>query len=110
MLFDSRPVIDDLLLLCSELPERDVSPYAHLAADIGHERPHEGVPGSDRPSVDGERLVRHQRRLVNLPHDAGAPAAPAGPAAVEGEILSGRRIEPRAALRADRLDALSAGK
>ena len=110
MLLDCRPVIDNLLLLRSQIPERDVSPYAHLAADISHERPHQGVPGGDRSSVDGQRLVRHQSRLVNLPHDAGAAAAPAGSAAVEGEILGGRRPEFRAALRADRLDALGAGK
>ncbi len=54
MFFDSRPVIDDILLLCCKLAKRNIGTHAHGTAYISHERPHEAVPGSNGALVDAE--------------------------------------------------------
>ena len=50
-------------------------------------------------AVDGQRVVRHQRRHVHRPDAACAAALLAGTLRVESQLLRRRRIEMRTALR-----------
>ena len=103
MLFLSRAVVDDLLLLRRQVLEGDIRADAHLPADILHQGPHEGPPDDYRAFVDGQFLVGHQRGLVHGPGDSGSAAGRAGAGAVEGQVLRARAVEMRAADRADLL-------
>ena len=103
MLFDGRAVIDNIFFRVGQLAKRHVGAHAHLAADIGHQRPHQRVPGGDRAFVYAQRFIRHQRGAVHRAHDAGAAAGAAGALAVEGELLSAGGDEACAAHRADQL-------
>ena len=103
MLFDGRAVIDNIFFRVGQLAKRHVGAHAHLAADIGHQRPHQRVPGGDRALVNAQRFIRHQRGAVHRAHDAGAAAGAAGALAVEGELFSAGGDEACAAHRADQL-------
>ena len=80
-------VEDDVAFLGRELGKRHVKAYAHLAAHLLHEVPHQASPGKHGALVDGFALVGDQRGLVHAPHGAGAAAGGAGAAAVEGKLL-----------------------
>ena len=95
-----RAVEDDLAFFGSQVLERNVRPDSHLTAHVGHQRPHEGVPRSNGPLVDGKALVGDQRGLVNCPDRPRATAMPTGSLAVEGQFLGSGRIEPLPADRA----------
>ena len=101
MLLLGGAVVDDGLFLGGEVAEGDVGAHAHGAADIGHQRPHEGVPGGDGALVDGEALVGDKGGAVDRADLAGALATGAGSAAIEGEVLGTRRLEGDAARGAD---------
>ena len=90
-------VVDDGLLLGREVTEGDVGAHAHGAADVGHQRPHQGVPRGDGALVDGEALVGDEGGAVDRADLAGALAAGARAAAVEGEVLRARRLKGDAA-------------
>ena len=101
VLFYRRAVIDDGFFFLREFAEGHVRAHAHRPADVGHQRPHQRVPRRHRALVDGQALVRHQRGAIHRAHDARAAAGAAGALAVEGQFLSGGRVEMRSALRAD---------
>ena len=103
MLFLCWTVVDDVLFLFGQVAERHIRPHAHLPADVCHQRPHQAVPRGHCAAVDGQRVVRHQRRHVHRPDAACAAALLAGPLRVESQLLRRRRIEMRTALRADQL-------
>ena len=88
-----RAVVDDVLLPVRQVPEGHVGAHPHGPAHVGHQGPHEALPGGHRPLVNGEGVVRHQGGQVYRPHHAGAPTGPAGPLAVEGQLLRPRGIE-----------------
>ena len=103
VLLHRRAVVDDLLLLRRQVPEGHVRPDAHGPAHVGHQGPHQAVPGGHRPLVDGQGVIRHQGGAVHRPHHTGAAAGAAGPLAVEGQLLRSRRVKARAAHRAHQL-------
>ena len=101
MFFHCRTVIDDLFFFRSQIAERYIGVNPHLAAHIGHQRPHQAVPWGDRALVDAEGIIRHKARQVHGA-DAARPAAGlTGALGVEGEFLGRRCVKMRAALRAD---------
>ena len=100
MLFDHRAVVDDLFLLVRQVAERNISSHAHSPADIGHQGPHEGIPGSNRSVVDCEALVRYQRVPVYCPYRAGSPAALAGALGIKRQLLRARSVKRLTAFRA----------
>ena len=85
--FDGGSVEDNVALLFGEFGERDIGADAHCAADVGHERPHERVPGGDGSVVDGERFIGNERRAVNRPHNPGPVAFRTGSLTVECELF-----------------------
>ena len=101
--FLRRAVVNDVLLPFRQLPEGHVGAHAHLPADVGHQRPHQAVPGSHRALIDGQGIIRHQRIPVHRAHDSRPVTGTAGSLAVEGKLLRGGRIEFFTALRAGQL-------
>ena len=110
MLLFRRAVENDLLFALGQIAEGHVGAHAHLAANVGHQRPHQAVPGRDGPAVDGERIVRHQRAHVHRAHAARSAAFGAGSLRVEGQLLGGGGIKARAAFGAGKLLARCDGK
>ena len=53
-------VEDDVLFAFGQVAERYIRAHAHLAADVGHQRPHQAVPRRDRAAVDGQGIVGHE--------------------------------------------------
>ncbi len=104
MLFHHRTVIDDLFFLIGQVFEGNVGPDTHGAADVGHERPHQRVPGCHGALVDGKAFIRNKSAPVHRPYPSGPSAAPAGASRIEGEVLGSRAVE---ALSADRTDDLA---
>ena len=105
MLFFGRTVVDDFLFLGRKVAKRHVRSHAHGAANVGHQRPHQRVPGRDGSLVDGKAFVGHERTLVDLANDARTRTRRARSRRVERKVLGARRIEQRAALGADQLFA-----
>ena len=103
MLLDHGAAEDDLFFLRCQLPVGNIRPDAHGAAHVGHQRPHEAVPGGDGALVDAERLIRDQRALVHGADRPRAAAAFAGALAVEGQLLRAGAIKGDAADGADDL-------
>ena len=103
VLFDHRPVVDDLLFRVGQVLERHVGPHPHGPADVGHQGPHQAVPGGHRALVDGQGLIGHEGGAVHRAHRAGAAAGRAGPLAVEGQFLGRGREEMGPAFGADKL-------
>ena len=101
MLFLCRPIVHNFFFLICKLRKRDVRPYAHGPADVGHQRPHERIPGSNGPLVNGQGFIRHKRSEVYFLHHPCPPAGPAGALTVKGQFLSRRTIEMLPAYRAD---------
>ena len=97
---DRRSVEDYLPLLFRKLPEGHIRAHAHFSCDVLHQRPHQGLPGRNRPLVNGQGLVGNQRRLIHHPDDSGAVAPGTGALAVEGQFFCPGRIEDLPALRA----------
>ena len=87
--FLRRAVIDDFFLGVGQLVEGYIGAHAHGTADIGHQAPHQGIPGGDCAIVDAQRRVGYQRGQVHRAHGAGAIAGAAGPLAVECQFLGG---------------------
>ena len=98
-----RTIVHDVFFLLGQIPEGHVGAHAHFPADIGHQRPHQGVPGGDSPFVDCQRLVGHKGGAVHSADGACAVAGAAGSLAVEGKLLRRRCVEVDAALRTDQL-------
>ena len=101
MLLLRRPVQDDILLLRGERAVRHVGSHAHRAADVGHERPHQRVPRRDRPFVDRQRFVGHERRFVDDLRLTDPVARRARALRVERQLFRARSVELFAAFRAD---------
>ena len=91
---------NDFPLFRRQFPKWNVRPDAHRPANVRHERPHERVPGRDRPFVDRQRLVRDQCRFVHRADRSDPVAFPARPLTVEREFLGAGSHEFRAADRA----------
>ena len=100
VLLHRRTVVDDVLLLVGEFPEGHVGADPHAAAHVGHQGPHEGIPGGHGPLIDGEGVVWHQGGPVHGAHHAGAGADGTGPLAVEGQLLGGGGVKRLSAHRA----------
>ena len=100
MFFDHRAVVDDLFLLICQVTERYICPHAHGPADIRHQRPHEGIPGSNSPVVNREALIRHQCVPVYCPYRSGSPAALAGALRIKRQLLRARSVKRLPAFRA----------
>ena len=105
VLFLRRPVVDDVLLLPASAPGRARPSRTPMApAHVGHQRPHEAVPGGPPPpssmvrDSSGTRVERSTARTTPVP-----PQVRQGPLAVEGQLLSAGGIEMGAALRAGQL-------
>ena len=96
-------MVDDVLLPVRQVPEGHVRPHAHRPADVRHEGPHQAVPRGHRSLVDGQGFVGDKGGFVDGPHRPRSAAAPAGPLAVEGQLLGRGRIETFAASRARQL-------
>ena len=96
-------VENDILFSLGELVVRDVGPYPHLTADVGHEGPHKAVPRGYRSIIDGLCLIRHQGGFIHHLYGPGTSASPAGSLAVEGELLRGGRHNASSAHRTDDL-------
>ena len=101
MLFLRRAVIDDFLFVVSQVPERHIRADAHFPADVRHQRPHQRFPWQNSALVNGQGVIRDQRRFVHRAHKPCAAAGRAGPLRVEGKLLRRRRIKPFSADRAD---------
>ena len=99
--FDGRPVKNDVALLGTEILERHIRAHAHRAADVDHERPHQGVPRRDGAFFNCEVFIGNERRFVNCSDQTRAAAFRTGPAAVKGQIFCARRKEMHAAGRAN---------
>ena len=98
VLFLHRTIIYNLLLLVGKPVERNVGPYTHCPAHIGHQRPHKAVPWSHGAFVDGLALIRDKGRAVNCHNHSCSIAPAAGSGAVECQIFRSRSVEMRAAL------------
>ncbi len=98
-----KTVVHDGFFRVRQIAKGHVRAHAHGAAHVGHQRPHQRVPGRDGSLVDGQTRIRHQRRAVNRVYHARAAAGVAGALAVEGQFLGGRREKVRAALGADEI-------
>ena len=103
MLLLRRPVKDDVPLLLGQFPKGHIGTHPHRPAHVGHQGPHEAIPRGHRPLVDGEGLVGHQGALIHPLHHPDAPAGPAGPLAVEGQLLRAGGKKLSSTLRADQL-------
>ena len=103
MLFLGGAMVDDVLLPVRQVPEGHVRPHAHRPADVRHERPHQAVPGGHRALVDGQGFVGDKGGFVDGPHRPRSAATPAGPLAVEGQLLGRGRVKTLAAGRARQL-------
>ena len=103
MLLFRRTVIHDIPLFLRQFPKRHVRTHPHGPAHIRHQRPHERTPGCHRPLVNGQRFIRHQRRLIHRPHNACAAARPAGALAVKRQLFRRRRIKMYPAHRAHQI-------
>ena len=103
VLFLRRTVEYDVLFLLGQIPERDICPHAHFTADVRHERPHQAVPRGDGSLVDGQRIIRHQRRHIYGVYHSRSATFCARALRIERQLLGGRRVKMRAAFRADQL-------
>lgn len=52
--FHRRTVEHDVLFFVGQVPEGHVGAHTHLAGNVLHQRPHEGLPGSHRTLVYGQ--------------------------------------------------------
>ena len=95
--FLGRAVIDDFFFPVGQVAERYVGTDAHRATDIGHQRPHQGIPGRNRAIVDGETVIRHQCRQIDGPYHACSVTGAACALTVESQFLGGRCIKRDAA-------------
>ena len=87
VLFYHGAVVNDFFFFVSQIPERNIGAHAHGAAHIGHQRPHQAVPGRHRPLIHGQAFIRHQGGAIHCAHRAGAAAGFASPTAVKGQLL-----------------------
>ena len=87
MLFFSRAVVDDGLFFFSQFPEWNICPHTHGPADVGHQRPHKRIPGSNGSLVNGQGLVRYKGRAVYILYHSCTPAGAAGSLAVKGQFF-----------------------
>ena len=100
--FFRRSVIDDVFFLFGEFAKPNVCAHAHFAADIRHQRPHQGIPGRDRSLIDGKGFIRHKSRPIDCPYCSRSIAGTAGALAVEGQLFGGRGVKPGTTFRADK--------
>ena len=101
MLFHRRSMVDDIFFFLRQVFKGHVGADSHSPADVGHEGPHEAVPGSDGAVVDGERLIGDEGGHVNGADHACAAAVGAGALGIKGQFLCRRRRNMGAALGAD---------
>ena len=99
----SRAVIDDLFLHIGQVAERHIGAHPHGATDIGHQRPHQRIPGGHSALVNGQAFVRHKGGAVNGLYGAGAAAGAAGTLAVKGKLFRRRGVKAGPAFGADQL-------
>ena len=100
MLFYRRAVVDDVFFRLCQLPEGHIGAHSHGPAHVGHQRPHQALPRSHSPLINGQGLVGHQGGAVHGADHAGAAAGTAGPLAVKGQLLRAGGVKLRPALRA----------
>ena len=91
--FYGRTIVYDVLFLICKISEGYVYPYSHLAAYVGHQGPHEGVPGGYCAILYGNGIVRHEGGTVHGHDYAGTAAALAGALAVESKLFCRRSIK-----------------
>ena len=103
MLFLCRTMIHDLFFLICQILKWNIGPNSHLPAHIRHQRPHETVPGSHRPIINRQCIIRHQCIKIHCPHTSRTATPLTGPLGVECQFLRGRCIKMRSTFRADQL-------
>ena len=104
VVFIGSPVEHQIFFLVRQVPEGHVRTDTQIIpGNILHKGPHEALPGSHGPFVNGQGIVGHQSRFVHSPADARTLAGLAGTPAVEGQVLCPRTIKMDAAHGTDQL-------
>ena len=103
MPFFHRAVIDDFLFPVGKLAERDIGTYAHFPTDIGHQRPHKGIPRRNSTLVYGFVFIGDKRRSIDGSNHSRTAAMLASSCGIESKVLCSRREKMLATFRAHQL-------
>ena len=100
MLLFHGTIKDDLFFPLSQVFKRNIRPYTHGSANVCHQGPHQGIPGSDSAVINGDALIRNQGASVHCPDCACPSAAFAGSLRIERKFFRPGTVKAFAAFRA----------